>query len=156
MPPTLDGAVGHSFALEVDGVAITNIMQVDGLKLEQDVIEYKHNSIEGKYFIQQLPGRRKAPKITLTRALTENKGFEDWCKKSGLGKVASARTKATIKVLDTSGLATVRSYTLLDAWASALEISSLKAGDTSVVTEKLTVVCNDFTIDDQAPPVAPA
>jgi phage tail-like protein len=145
--PEWDSAVGHSFALEVDGVQITSIMQVDGLKLEQDVIEYKHNTVDGQYYIKQLPGRRKAPKITLTRGLTDNRGFHDWIKKSEFGQMPSARTKATIKVLDTTGAKTVRAYTLLNAWASSLEISSLKAGDTSVITEKLTVVCDDFSID---------
>jgi phage tail-like protein len=145
--PQYDSAVGHSFALEVDQVQISSIQQVDGLKLEQDVIEYKHNTIEGQYLIKQLPGRRKAPKVTLTRGLTDNMGFHEWLKKSEFGQMPSARTKATIKVLDTTGLKTVRSYTLLNAWASALEVSSLKAGDTSVITEKLTVVCDDIQVE---------
>ena len=55
--PTDDSAVGHSFGLEFDGVTITKIQQVEGLKMEQDVIELKENSNEGKYFLRKLPGR---------------------------------------------------------------------------------------------------
>ena len=39
--PDFDSAVGHSFGLEVDSIIIRQITEVSGLKMEQDVIEYK-------------------------------------------------------------------------------------------------------------------
>ena len=47
--PELDKAVGHSFGLEVDGVQIKQIQEVSGLKMEQDVIELKQNTPDGKF-----------------------------------------------------------------------------------------------------------
>ena len=64
--PDLDSSVGHSFGLEVDGVVIKQISEVSGLKMEQDVIELKQNTSDGKYVIKKLPGRPKAGELTLT------------------------------------------------------------------------------------------
>lgn len=58
--PDLDSSVGHSFGLEFDSVVIKQITEVSGLKMEQDVIELKQNTADGKYAIKKLPGRPKA------------------------------------------------------------------------------------------------
>ena len=42
--PENDSSVGHSFGLEFDGIQIKSITEVSGLKMEQDVIEYKSNT----------------------------------------------------------------------------------------------------------------
>lgn len=53
--PELDSSVGHSFGLEFDSVLIKQITEVSGLKMEQDVIELKQNTADGKYAIKKLP-----------------------------------------------------------------------------------------------------
>jgi phage tail-like protein len=137
--PELDKAVGHSFGLEIDGVQIKQITEVSGLKMEQDVIELKQNTNDGKYINKKLPGRPKAGEITLTRGLTEDTSFEKWIKDSHFGKMGDARKGGAIIVYDYEGNALKR-YKLTNCWPKSLEIGSLKAGDTSVLTEKLVVV----------------
>ena len=88
--PDLDSAVGHSFGLEFDGVVIKQIQEVTGLKMEQDVIELKENSSEGKYFLRKLPGRPKGGEVTLTRGLTSDSSFEKWVHSSRFGQMAQA------------------------------------------------------------------
>lgn len=134
--PDMDTSVGHSFGLEFDGVVIQHIQEVSGLKMEQDVIELKQNTFDGKYMIKKLPGRWKAGEITLTRGLTSDNSFEDWIKNSQLGKMADARKNGAVIVYDYEG-AEIQRYTVTNAWAKSLELGTLKAGDTSVVTEKL-------------------
>ncbi len=136
--PDLDTSVGHSFGLEVDGIAITAINEVSGLKMEQDVIELKQNTPDGKYMIKKLPGRPKAGEVTLTRGLTGNKSFADWVKSAQFGKMSDARKGGAIIVFDYEGTE-VKRYNLTNAWPKSLEIGSLKAGDTSVLTEKLVI-----------------
>ncbi|ACU39209.1 phage tail protein [Actinosynnema pretiosum subsp. pretiosum] len=136
--PELDTSVGHSFGLEVDGVAIKQISEVSGLKMEQDVIELKQNTADGKYVIKKLPGRPKAGEVTLTRGLTGDNSFEKWVKDAHFGKMTSARKGGAIIVYDYEGTA-IKRYKLTNAWPKSLEIGSLKAGDTSVLTEKLVV-----------------
>lgn len=134
--PDLDSSVGHSFGLEFQGVQIKSITEVSGLKMEQDVIELKENGPDGKYVIKKLPGRWKAGEVTLTRGLTGDNSFEKWVKDSQFGKMANVRKGGSIIVFDYEGQP-VKRYNLTNAWPKSLEISSLKAGDTSVLTEKL-------------------
>ena len=133
-----DSSVGHSFGLEFDGVVIKQISEVAGLKFEQDVIELKQNTPDGKFVIKKLPGRPKAGEVTLTRGLTGDNNFEKWVKSSRIGKMGDARKGGAVIVYDFEGSA-IKRYKLTNAWPKGLEIGALKAGDTSVLTEKLTL-----------------
>jgi len=134
--PELDKSVGHSFGLEVDGIMISQIQEVSGLKMEQDVIELKQNTNDGKYIIKKLPGRPKAGEVTLTRGLSGDNSFEKWVKDAHFGKMGAARKGGAIIVFDYEGMP-IKRYKLTNAWPKSLEIGSLKAGDTSVLTEKI-------------------
>ena len=138
--PDGDSSVGHSFGLEFDGVTIKSITEISGLKLEQDVVEFKENTPDGKYQIKRLPGRPKAPDITLTRGLTSDNSFETWIENSRFGKMPDSRKGGSIIIFDYEGTE-VKRYKLTNAWPKSLEIGSLKAGDTSYLTEKLTLTC---------------
>ncbi len=144
--PDLDSSVGHSFGLEVDGVVIKQISEVSGLKLEQDVIELKQNTSDGKYVIKKLPGRPKAGEVTFTRGLTGDQSFEKWVKDSQFGKMSSVRKGGAVIVYDFEGTA-IKRYKLTNAWPKSLEIGSLKAGDTSVLTEKLVVTYEQLEVE---------
>jgi phage tail-like protein len=143
--PDLDSSVGHSFGLEFDGITIKSITEVTGLKMEQDVIELKENSPDGKYVIKKLPGRWKGAEITLTRGLTADQSFEKWIKDSQFGKMPQARKGGAIIVFDYEGN-TVKRYELTNAWPKSLEIGSMKAGDTSVLTEKLSITAERLEV----------
>jgi hypothetical protein len=54
-----DKAVGWSFGLEFDGVAIKQIQEISGLSIEIDIIDHKHNTDGGKYVQTKLPGARR-------------------------------------------------------------------------------------------------
>lgn len=136
--PDLDKAVGHSFGLEIDGVLIKQIQEVSGLKMEQDVIELKQNSADGKYINKKLPGRPKSGEVTLTRGLTEDTSFDKWIKASRFGKMGDARKNGAVIVFDYEG-SPIKRYKLTACWPKSLEIGTLKAGDTSVLTEKLSI-----------------
>jgi phage tail-like protein len=137
--PTNDSAVGHSFGLSFDGIEIKSITDVTGIKMEQDVIEYKYNTAaDGKYDIKKLPGRWKAGEMTLTRPLTDNNSFDEWIKNSQLGKMNDVRKPGTLTIYDYEGN-TLRRYKFENAWPKTLELGNLKAGDTTVLTEKLTL-----------------
>jgi phage tail-like protein len=144
--PELDSSVGHSFGLEFDGVVIKQITEVSGLKMEQDVIELKQNTADGKYAVKKLPGRPKAGEVTVTRGLTEDNSFEAWIKSSRFGKMSDARKNGAIIVYDYEGMA-IKRYQLVNAWPKSLEIGTLKAGDTSVLTEKLSITYESMEVE---------
>lgn len=143
--PDLDTSVGHSFGIEIDGIVIKQISEVSGLKLEQDVIELKQNTPDGKYMVKKLPGRFKAGEIKLIRGLTADTSFEKWVKDSRFGKMGAARKGGAVIVYDYEGVALKR-YKLTNAWPKSLEISTLKAGDTTVVNETLVVVYESLDV----------
>jgi phage tail-like protein len=136
--PDVDSSVGHSFGLEFDGVVIKQIVEVSGLKIDQDVVEFKQNTDRGKFIVKKLPGRPKAGEVTLTRGLTHDSSFDDWIRDSQFGKVPEARKGGAIIVFDFEGNA-IRRYNLINAWPKKLEIRKRKAGDTVVLAEKLTL-----------------
>ena len=144
--PERNSAVGHSFGLEFDGITIKSITEISGLKIEQDVVELKENGPEGKFVIHKLPGRPKAPDITLTRGLSEDNSFEKWVKDSHFGKMPDVRKGGAIIVYDYEGNA-IKRYKLENAWPKSLEIGTLKAGDTSVLTEKLVVTYEGMEVE---------
>jgi phage tail-like protein len=144
--PDLDTSVGHSFGLEVDGIQITAINEVSGLKMEQDVIELKQNTPDGKYMIKKLPGRPKAGEVTLTRGLTSNNSFADWVKAAHFGQMPQARKGGAIIVFDYEGKP-IKRYKLTNAWPKSLEIGTLKAGDTRVLTEKLVITYEEMDVE---------
>ena len=144
--PEMDTSVGHSFAAEYDGVMIAAIQEVSGVKMEQDVIELKQNTPDGKYIIKKLPGRRKAGEVTLTRGLTSDNSFEKWVEASHFGKMGDARKNGAIIVFDYEG-AELKRYTMTNAWPKTLEIGSMKAGDQSVLTEKLVITYEELTVE---------
>ena len=133
-----DSSVGHSFGLEIDGIVIKQIMEVSGLKAEQEAIDLKQNTADGKHTPKKLPGCVKAGEITLTRGLTADNSFEKWIKDAQFGKMGKARKGGAIIVYDFEGKPLKR-YRLTNAWPRSLEVSTMKAGDTSVLTEKLIV-----------------
>jgi phage tail-like protein len=135
LPPDNSGH-GATFGLQFDGITIKSITEVSGLKMEQDVIELKQNTADGKYMVSKQPGRWKAGECTLTRGLTEDTGFDKWIKDSQFGKMADVRKGGSIIVYDYEG-AEIKRYNLTNAWPKSLEIGTFKAGDTSVLTEKL-------------------
>jgi phage tail-like protein len=143
--PDLDASVGHSFGLEFDGVVIKEITEVSGLRIEQDVIELKQNTSDGKFMIKKLPGRPKAGEVTLTRGLTNDNSFQDWVKNSRFGKMPDARKGGAIIVFDFENTA-IKRYNLTNAWPKSLEIGTLKAGDTSVLTEKLVLTFESIEV----------
>jgi phage tail-like protein len=144
--PDLDTSVGHSFGLEVDGITIKQISEVSGLKMEQDVIELKQNMADGKYVVKKLPGRKKAGEVTFTRGLTGDNSFEKWVKDAQFGKMGNARKNGVVVVYDYEGQP-IKRYKIMHAWPKSLEIGSLKAGDTSVLTEKLVVTYEEMEVE---------
>jgi phage tail-like protein len=144
--PDLDSSVGHSFGLEFDGVTIKAITEISGLKMEQDVIELKENTADGIYSIKKLPGRWKAGECTLTRGLSEDNSFEKWIKDSQFGKMADVRKGGAVIVFDFEGKE-IKRYNFTNAWPKSLEIGSLKAGDTSYLSEKLVLTCESIEVE---------
>lgn len=133
-----DTSTGWSFGIEVDGVEIKQIQEVSGLKVEVDEVELKENTNDGKYVNRKIVGRPKAGEVTLTRGVTGSTSFEDWVNKTCLGDLGNARKGGSVIVYDQMG-SELKRYKLKACWPKSLEIGTMKAGDTNILTEKLTL-----------------
>jgi phage tail-like protein len=140
--PDPDTSVGHSFGLEVDGIVIKQIDEVSGLRA-QDVVELKQNTSDGKYLTKKLPGRPKAGEVTLTRGVTGGYDFANWLAATDFG---STPKRGVLVVYDHEGVP-IKRYRLTAAWPKSLEPGSLKAGDTSALTEKLVVAYEAMEVE---------
>ena len=136
--PDIGSSVGHSFGLELDGVQVSAVSDVT-LTMEQDVVELKENGPDGKIVVRSLPGRPKAPEITLTRGVTADNTFREWVKQSQAGK-DGVRKNGSVRVVDQAG-ALVTTYRFTNAWPRSAEISTLQAGGSSSISERLVLVC---------------
>lgn len=139
-----DAVIGASFGFEFDKHQAKGIMEISGVKQEIDMVEIKSQTKDGKYVLNKIPGRPKSGTVTLTRALTEDTQFADWVKEAAEGKLP--RANGSVIVYDTM-LSPILRYTLVDCQPGALEVGTLKAGDTSVVTEKLTLHHVGITVE---------
>ena len=82
---------------------------------------------------------------TVLQVMTEP-DFDKWVKDSQLGKMKDARKGGSIIVFDYEG-EEVKRYNLTAAWPKSLELSSMKAGDTSVMTEKLVLTYEQLEVE---------
>ena len=134
--------VASTFQATFDGITSPLLLsEVSGLKFEVDVIETKSVTAEGIYEITKLPGKPKPGEIVLTRVMRkDNDDFATWFKLGYLGKLADAGKGGSIVVMDPTNATEVRRYDVVGAFPKKLEFGQMKAGDSGVVTEKLTLV----------------
>ena len=144
--PERNSAVGHSFGLEFDGITINAITEVTGLKMEQDIVQYRQDGAGGSYQIRRLPGRHKTPDITLTRRLTADHSFDHWVADSRLDTKADTSKAGAIIVFDHQGNP-IKRYKLTNTRPKSLEVASLTAGDTSYLSEKLVLSCESIEVE---------
>ncbi len=138
--------VASVFTAEFDGLKPLQLTEVSGIKWENEVIETKSNTADGKYQIIKVPGKPKPGEITLTRAMRKDENdFASWFKMAFLGKLVDAGKNGSIVVMDPTNATEVRRYDIVGAYPKKLEFGQMKAGDTGAVTEKLTIVHSGIT-----------
>lgn len=141
-----DALASHNFGLQIDGVMVEYLQEVNGLSMEQDVIEYQQVSATGKPVIKKMPGVQKAGTVTVVRGMTHSASFTDWINASTKGDMARARKNATIMVMDYMNNP-VKRYNLRQAWCSKVEASSVKAGQAAALTESVTITYEELVIE---------
>lgn len=141
-----DTLIVHSFAVELGGVQVEYVQEVSGLTFELDAIEVQSvNSSTGEQIIRKLPGSRKGGECTITRGLDKSSAFTDWIKKTFVdGAIDSARQNISI-IINDSERNEGRRFDMTNAWVNKWEGPSLKAGESTAATEKVTVVFEDIT-----------
>jgi hypothetical protein len=125
----MDGERG--FALDVgDGTVIDQIMEISGMRSDQDVIELKQNAPDGKIMIKKLANRPGPGEIALVRSQPNDGRFARLMRDAG---GATPRPfSGALGVLDASGTVIER-YRLTDAVPRRLDIDAARLTETLVL-----------------------
>ena len=130
----------HRFTVEVDGVVVGGIMQVDGIEHENEVIE----AHDGDNLVTSLqPGRIKQSTVKLTRHFTGDKSFMQWRQTTIDGK--PQRKSVSIVMLTADGQETMR-YNFTECWCSKYYGPQLNSLNSAAATEAIDFRWEQFTM----------
>ena len=121
-----DPIMGAFFQVEVEGKFAAVFKACSGIGSVSEVIENKTAGKDGKQVIQKIPGRLKWSDVTLSRGLTTDQSLNPWRQEVIDGRMADARKKCTITVLNRAGQPAAV-WDLNNAWPSGLIINQEKS-----------------------------
>lgn len=132
------------FKVSITDVGDMSFIEVSGLDMEFDVIEYRTGG--SKEFTKiKMPGLRKHGDVTLKKGIfISNKVFWSW-----IGEVKQniiKRRTVTISLLDEKR-EPVQTWKLTNAWPSKINVEGFKADVNSVSMETLVLTHEGITIE---------
>ncbi|MFH8975982.1 phage tail protein [Streptomyces sp. NPDC017890] len=145
-PAQGDSLTSHNFGLQIDGVMVEYLSEVNGISIEQDVIKTYQNTPQGSLEVALLPGTTKDGQCTVVRGMTQSPAFTSWINDSIAGQMSTARKNASIIMMDYQSNP-VKRYNMRNAWCSKIDASALKAGEASQLTETVTIVFEELVIE---------
>jgi phage tail-like protein len=133
MPGFTDPFRVQTFYIEFAPHFTGNVLKVSGLSYEREVKEVMQATREGRILINKIPARYKAGTITITKAVTKNKGFWDWRAKVMDGKdIASVRVNGSITVYDNANDGVTIKWDVINAWPMRIKGPTINAeGETT-------------------------
>ena len=140
-PGPNDVLAKYSFRLEIEGVDAGQFTSVDGLGIEQEVIEYQNGDDP---LIRKRPGRVKYGDVTLTKEFTANSILNDWIENARLGSGDYERKTVGIILQDQAGV-DIKRWTLFQSFPKSWSLSPLESGNSnSGLLESLVIVFEWF------------
>ncbi|MFC2038767.1 phage tail protein [Chloroflexota bacterium] len=130
----------YNYRLEIDGVDAGQFTSVDGLSIEQEVIEYQNGDDP---LTRKRPGRVKYGDITLTREYTAGSILNDWIEASRYGNGDYTRKNISIVLIDNQGQELKR-WNCFECFPESWKLSSLDGKGNDVLTEEIVIVIEWF------------
>jgi len=131
-----------NFVVELDGIATTGFISVEGIETLTDVIHYREgNEIAA---LRKLPGLHKFTNITLKRGVTANRELWEWRKTVLDGR--TERKNGSIVVLGESREQVMR-INFRDAWPCRWKVGALDSMESDVLIEELELVVERLELD---------
>jgi phage tail-like protein len=134
-----------NFLVEIDGVTKAAFMEVSGLGLEIEVIEYREGG--DSLGVRKLPGLVKYNNIVLKRGITLDHSLWDWIKKVIDGAVQ--RANMTIMLVDDQQQPVLR-WNIKRAWPVKWTGPSLNAKSSEVAIESLEIAHEGLELEPGA------
>ena len=131
-----DSFLGVWFAIEFQGQVTGAFRECSGLGSENEVVEAKMSSMDGRPVVKKIPGNLKWGNITLKQGITDDMDMWKWRKMVEDGKVAEARKNGSIVLFSHAGVEIAR-WNFVNAWPSKINGPSVNATSNEVAIEEL-------------------
>jgi phage tail-like protein len=129
----------YSFAVTIEGRALSGFREVGGLDVELEVIEYRDGSGGPARYV---PGARKYPNIVLKRGFTGDTQLHDWF--TEFDNSRTERVNGSIVMYD-QGREEIARWNFHNAWPSKLSGPALNASPNEVPIESIELVHEGLT-----------
>lgn len=131
-----DSFLGVWFAIEFQGQVTGAFRECSGLGSENEVVESKESSMDGRPVVKKIPGNLKWGNITLKQGITDDMDMWKWRKMVEDGKVVEARKNGSIVLFSHAGVEIAR-WNFVNAWPSKINGPSVNATSNEVAIEEL-------------------
>lgn len=122
------------FRVKIDGITKAGFREVTGLETSTELVEYRNG--DDPTHTRKMAGQVKYSNLVLKRGVTDDMDFHKWRQLVIDGKIASARQKGQIFLVDDEGN-DVAEWDFVDAWPLKLTFPNMNAGANEVGIETL-------------------
>jgi phage tail-like protein len=126
------------FAVEFQGQVTGAFRECSGLGSENEIVEHKAASKDGRHVVKKIPGNLKWTNITLKQGITDDMDMWKWRKMIEEGKVEQARKNGSIVLFSHAGVELAR-WNFVNAWPSKINGPSVNATSNEVAIEELEI-----------------
>lgn len=141
-----DALTSAVFQIEDDQGGTAVFSELGGINSEVETVEYMESGVRGPMFGRFL-GKAKPPTVTLKRAMStgnDTTWIWSWHSMARTGAVGAYRT-TTLKLFSAgTGETPQKTYMLVNAVPTKVDIAGMKAGGSEVVLQTLTLQCDEI------------
>jgi phage tail-like protein len=129
----------YKFLVEIDGIVQASFLEVEGLNVTVDVVEYREGGDANTPIL--IPGLPHFGPMILRNGVTANNELLEWMEKTVDGAVE--RKNLSVVILDADGEEVAR-FNVWSAWPSKWSLSKLDSLGVGSVVEELVIQYEGF------------
>jgi len=131
---------GYSFLVEIEGVTAGEFISVEGLSIEQQVIEYQNGDDP---LTRKRPGRVAYGDLTLTKAYMEGSVLNDWIEASRVGNGDYNRKSMSIVLVD-KNQTEIKRWNCFGCFPKSWKLLTLDGKGKGILVEETVIVIEWF------------
>lgn len=131
--------IKYNFLVEIDGIVESHFMEVEGLNVTVDVIEFREGGDQSSPML--IPGLAHYGPLILRNGVTASTELFDWMEETVDGTMV--RKNLSVIILDAEGNEVAR-YNVYEAWPSSWSLGKLTGLGVGPVIEELVIQYEKF------------
>ncbi|MBN1946499.1 MAG: phage tail protein [Bradymonadales bacterium] len=144
--PEIDYIGNYNFSVTIDGVAAGHFSGVDGLSIEQEVIEFQDGDDP---LTRKRPGRVKFGDITLKKGYISSTVLNQWIQAARIGSGQFQRKNMSVILHDNAkpnpdGASEIKRWNCFECFPKSWKVSSLDGKGNDVMTEEIVIALEYF------------